>query len=76
MDAFVVYCLALTVVSIAVLLYVTLDYHPLAGFALFTFPVTMVPFYWIGQDGLTLLLMLGIVLNLHNRWSWLGIVRQ
>lgn len=37
--------------------------------ALIVFPAVTVPVYWIGQDGLTMLLMLLIVMNLETRWA-------
>ncbi|HYK94611.1 MAG TPA: hypothetical protein VE011_01935 [Candidatus Dormibacteraeota bacterium] len=33
-----------------------------------TFPVFMLPFYWIGMDGMTLLLMLLVMITLQSRW--------
>lgn len=33
-----------------------------------TFPVFMVPFYWLGMDGMTLLLILAIMINFHSKW--------
>jgi hypothetical protein len=33
------------------------------------FPVFMVPFYWIGMDGMTLLLMLMIMINFSSKWA-------
>lgn len=34
-----------------------------------TFPAFMVPFYWIGMDGMTLLLMLGMMITPSRRWA-------
>ncbi len=34
-----------------------------------TFPVFMIPFYWVGMDGMTLLLMLLIMINFKSAWS-------
>lgn len=38
-------------------------------FSIIVFPSFMVPFYWVGMDGMTLLLMLLIMINLKTRWS-------
>ena len=35
-------------------------------FAAITFPVFMIPFYWIGMDGMTLLLMLMVLININR----------
>jgi hypothetical protein len=34
-----------------------------------SFPVFMLPFYWLGMDGMTLLLMLAVLCSLPSRWS-------
>ncbi len=34
------------------------------------FPVFMVVFYWIGMDGMTLLLMLLVMINFKSKWSY------
>ncbi len=34
-----------------------------------TFPVFMVPFYWIGMDGMALLLMLVVMIRFSSRWA-------
>ncbi len=44
-------------------MYETIFYKLLA---LITFSIFMVPFYWIGMDGMTLLLMLLIMINYHD----------
>lgn len=45
---------------------VALKEHKL--FAAVTFPVFMIPFYWIGMDGMTLLLMLLVMITYKRLW--------
>lgn len=39
-----------------------------------TFPVFMIPFYWIGMDGMTLLLMLITMILISSRWVFIPAV--
>lgn len=40
--------------------------HQYKLFLVVTFPLFMIPFYWIGMDGMTMLLMLLVMINLYN----------
>ena len=71
--AYAIYCGITTVVFFLALAFALITTHGPTWklFAVITFPVVMVPFYWIGMDGLTLLLALAVTLALGTRWSWL-----
>jgi hypothetical protein len=45
--------------------------YPFKVIVLALFPVTMIPFYWIGMDGMTLLLMLLIMVFFESKWGYL-----
>jgi hypothetical protein len=70
LEAFVVYCALLTVAFLALLLHVAIGRHPRTGIVVLAFPAAMIPLYWIGMDGVTLLLMLGVALARRRRWAW------
>jgi hypothetical protein len=70
LDAFLVYCVLLTVVFVALFLYVAIGRDSRAGVVGLTFPAAMISLYWIGMDGVTLLLMLGVLLARRRRSTW------
>lgn len=45
--------------------------YPIKIFVLAVFPVTMIPLYWVGMDGMTLLLMLIIMIYFESKWAYL-----
>jgi hypothetical protein len=44
---------------------------PFRALGVVVFPVLSAPFYWLGVDGMTLLVMLATMLTMGSRWSWL-----
>jgi hypothetical protein len=72
-EAYVVYCGLLTLVFLIALIATFIHIHgwtwKLAG--LLVFSVAMVPVYWIGMDGATLLLMLAVLTTFDRTWVWL-----
>jgi hypothetical protein len=74
--AYAAYCGLLTLAFAALLFAAFFTTHGVTwkALGLATFAVVMVPLYWVGMDGLTLLLVLAVVLTLHTPWSWLPAV--
>ncbi len=73
---YLIFTFIITVVYIVIFAIWLLQYHknhPMENLyrlaAIFTFPVFMVPFYWIGMDGMVLLLMLLVMITLRSHWS-------
>lgn len=72
---YVVYTTLITVLFVALFSVWFIHHHgqkiainEMKLFTALTFPVFAIPFYWIGMDGMTLLLMLFISINLSSRW--------
>ncbi len=72
LEAYALYCGALAVLFLIVLSAALVHVHgaswKLVGVV--AFPIVLVPVYWVGLDGGTLLLMLGVMLTLNGPWSW------
>lgn len=72
---YAVYALFITVLFLALFCFWFVRYHgrkiairEMKLFAALTFPVFAIPFFWIGMDGMTLLLMLLTLISLSSPW--------
>ena len=73
LDIYALYCAALAVLFLIVFTVALVHVHgaswKLVG--IIAFPIILVPIYWVGLDGGTLLLVLAVTLTLNSPWSWL-----
>jgi hypothetical protein len=70
--AYAMYCALVALAFFTVLVVAFMKTHGLTWklLGVAAFPVIMVPFYWVGMDGMTLLLALAVSVTLHTRWVW------
>lgn len=74
--AYAIYVSITTIIFFLVFLFWFVKFHGKAValeqkklLAVAVFPVFMVPFYWLGMDGMTLLLMLIVMLTFFSSWT-------
>lgn len=73
LTGYVVYTLLITALFLLIFIFWFVSYHGKnisldqnKLFVAITFPVFMIPFYWIGMDGMTLLLILLVLININR----------
>jgi hypothetical protein len=75
LNQYLVYTLIMTIAFFVIFVLWFVKYHKIIIdinykiLSIIIFPVFMVPFYWIGMDGMTLLLMLLAMIYYHSRWG-------
>ena len=76
LNEYLLYTLLVTIVFISIFVVWFLKYNSkdmdknyYKIIPIITFPIFFVPFYWIGMDGMTLLLMLLIMIYCQSRWG-------
>ena len=74
--SYVIYVSVITVIFLALFSFWFIGHHgknislnQYKLLAALTFPVFSIPFYWIGMDGMTLLLMLFVMISFSYRWT-------
>ena len=74
LDAYFAYSIAVSFLFIFVVIYWFLTYHGNASaieesrlFVLLAFPFIFIPFYWVGIDGMTLLLMAAVLITFNRK---------
>ena len=76
--AYIIYCSFITILFLLIFILWFVKYHGKekaldehAIFVAVAFPVFFIPFYWIGMDGMTLLLMSLIMISFNTRWVFI-----
>ncbi|NOQ65395.1 MAG: hypothetical protein GQ582_12865 [Methyloprofundus sp.] len=75
LAAYIIYAFVTATAFLSVLSYWYINnYKEFSQYSILSiiiFPVFMIPFYWLGMDGMTLLLMALAMINRHSKWGFI-----